>query len=185
MKKSVACGFAFITGLLIGSGVATILVKNKYEKIIEDEVTSARETYNQLAKDLAIKNEKEKEKMSLNNIAVEQAYISVPDKEDIAEQVAEQIKEEPVIIQNDIFEISSDEYGSDESYDLVSLNYYLDGILTDDRDEIVDDGADILGDTINALNTYLANGEEYAYVRNDVRRCDYEILLDSSNFYNS
>lgn len=183
--------FSFIAGLSIGSAVTWFYAKKRYEEIIENEVSSARETYNQLGKELIEKNNMLKDKMfkeldkELSKDLKE--YEEIIDNQEYDDSSAD-IQEEHEIQEKPSnpytpYEISDTEYGSDDSYNLVSLTYYSDGIITDDLDEVIDDAESILGDDIyEVLEKYDSEQVNSCYFRNDVRRSDYEILLARYNF---
>lgn len=196
MKKGLAYFFVFVLGAGAGAAGAYIYTKQKYDSLIEEEVSSARETYNRLAKELADKNEAEKQKMFTEYTEKVENYISDvvnSEPEENAPQSEEMIVKEikPADISsgseridpNTPYEIDPSEYGSNEDYDLVSLTYYSDEIVTNDVDEIIDDAATLIGQKLlDKLAVYEMNGIYTAYARNDVRRCDYEILLTGHDY---
>ena len=194
MNNKGAFIFPFIIGAAIGSGITWIYAKKKYEEIIEKEVSSARETYNQLGKDLIEKNNKMKEAIFKKfdeelqedlNEYIDEVEVSgyVSTEEEMPEHEEEIPLPAPSSNPYIPYEISGDEYGSDENYNLISLTYYSDGTLLDDAEEFVDDAVDILGDDIfKKLARYDEQGVSQIYVRNDTRRCDYEILLMGFSF---
>lgn len=194
MSKGVAAGLALIFGAAIGSGVTYILTKKKYDKLIEEEVGSARENYNRLAKELAEKNKKEKEK-SVNEFVnmIKTTVYSEPveDFSSVNSSTEKKPNDIPKIMPsleqnpdpNAPYEIDVDEYGCFEDYNLVTLYYYSDGVMTDDADEVVEDPIGAIGAKLyNKLEDYEANDIYTAYARNDTRKCDYEILLNGTNF---
>ena len=75
-------------------------------------------------------------------------------------------------------DISADEYGEIDDYDLVSLNYYSDGVLTDDWDNEIGDAKSLVGSSF--MNNFDDNG--IAYVRNDENETYYEIVRDDNPF---
>ena len=77
--------------------------------------------------------------------------------------------------------IDPNEFGECD-YSTVSLTYYADDVLTyDEDDEIVVDRDDIVGnDAVNHFGEYEADS---VFVRNDARKCDYEILYDQRNYH--
>ena len=77
--------------------------------------------------------------------------------------------------------ITPEEFGELYDYEKVSLIYYADGVLTDEDDNIVDDVDGIVG--IDSLNMFGQYEEDSVYVRNDERRCDYEILMDERKYH--
>lgn len=60
-----------------------------------------------------------------------------------------------------------------------SLTYFADGILADECGEIVDDVEEIIGDGLDHFGEY---EDDSVFVRNDAKRCDYEILKDLRDF---
>lgn len=195
MSKSITTGLAFILGAAVGSGVTYIFMKKKCDKRIDEEVGSARDNYNRLAKELADKNKKEKEK-SVNEFA-DMVKVSIYDPiQEGSSSTSDPLTEEkpndipkimPSLEQNPDpnapYEIDITEYGSLEDYNLVTLNYYSDGIITDDSDEIIEDPIGAIGAKLyNKLEDYEENDIFTAYARNDTRKCDYEILIDGTNF---
>ena len=75
--------------------------------------------------------------------------------------------------------ISPAEFGEIEEYTKVSLTYFADGVLADELNEPVDNVEEIVGDALEHFGEY---EEDSVFVRNDAKRCDYEILQDLRNF---
>lgn len=72
--------------------------------------------------------------------------------------------------------IPPEDFGEFEDYEKISLTYYSDGVLTDENDEIMDDVEDSVGE--DSLNHFGEYEDDSVFVRNDRKKCDYEILLD-------
>ena len=68
----------------------------------------------------------------------------------------------------------------DEEYEQISLTYYADGVLADENDEVIEDVEDAVG--IDSLNHFGEYEDDSVFVRNDARKCDYEILLDQRTY---
>ena len=64
--------------------------------------------------------------------------------------------------------------------DRISLTYYADGVLADENDEVIEDVEDAVG--IDSLNRFGEYEDDSVFVRNDARKCDYEILLDQRTY---
>lgn len=76
--------------------------------------------------------------------------------------------------------IYPEEYGALNDHETVSLLYYADGVLADDSGDKVEDIADKVGtDFYTHFGEY---EEDSVFIRNDARKCDYEILMDSRNY---
>lgn len=213
MNKNGATLFAFLFGAGIGAGCAYIFTKKKYESLIDSEVSSARETYQRLAKELADKNEAEKKKIFTEYTEKVEQYISdaiedepvletsgppIEENPEYQKWVQENVEENTTVKEvkpddisirsekidpNTPYEIDATEYGSNEDYNLVSLNYFSNGIVTNDEEEVLEDPATIFGQKLlNKLPVYEENGIYTAYARNDIRRCDYEIVLTGYDY---
>ena len=76
--------------------------------------------------------------------------------------------------------ITPDEFGEKDNYEQISLTYYIDGILADDFDEPIDDIDDVIG--LTAVNHFGEYEPDSVFVRNDERKCDYEVLLDQREY---
>lgn len=84
--------------------------------------------------------------------------------------------EEHITKIEDMYIISPDDFGEIENYEKVTLTYTTDGVLLDDNDEPVEHSEDIVGtDFMHYFGKY---EDDAVYIRNDVRRCDYEILRE-------
>lgn len=77
--------------------------------------------------------------------------------------------------------IPPEEFGNDaDEYDLISLNYYEDGVLADDWDDVIEDVDRVVGkDSLTHFGEY---EDDSVYVRNDRLKCEYEILLRVGKF---
>lgn len=69
---------------------------------------------------------------------------------------------------------------NDSDYETITLKYYDDDILTDDRDEIIEDPVGIVGDDFK--KHFGEYEDDCVYVRNDNLDVDYEILLQGVSY---
>lgn len=69
---------------------------------------------------------------------------------------------------------------NDSDYETITLKYYDDDILTDDRDEIIEDPTGIVGDDFK--KHFGEYEDDCVYVRNDNLDIDYEILLQGVTY---
>ena len=76
--------------------------------------------------------------------------------------------------------ISPDDFDDNDDYEVVSLVYYSDGVLADEDDNVIEDVEGMVGE--DSLNHFGEYEDDSVFVRNDERKTDYEILLDSRNF---
>lgn len=168
---------SFALGAVGGAYVAWQIAKKKYEQFARDEIDSMREYYS-LRKARAEK----KEEMESETVTNHRAYADILNSEGYAEYEnmteeggAETVKSDKPYI------IPYEELG-DKDYEIESLTYYADGILTDDWNNRIEDVEGTVG--IDSL-THFGDDEDDAdtvYVRNDRLKTDYEILRDDSKF---
>lgn len=145
----------FIFGCVVGSAATYIyLNRNKCEEqaVVED---NDRETAND-EEDICVEDYKSHLK-----------HYRCDEKGDESEVV------KPYII-------SPEEFGENDDYELICMTYYNDKVLADDDDNVVNDIEDTVG--IEALSHFGEYEDDSVFVRNDILRCDYEILLDPREY---
>lgn len=186
----------FLVGLVIGSVLTYHGLKNKVEAEIDEEVNKIKEYYkDQLEKQQAEYFEKEeylKSKaavaedkgsvvskiINLNNVEkFEEKQNEETEDEDGFEETtgAFEILEDNIIVQDKPFVIEEDRVGEYISYDLISLIYFSDGVLTDDWEVPVENPDETVG---KEYAEYFETGEDVVYVRNDKLKCEFEITRD-------
>ena len=115
--------------------------------------------------------------INLNNI---EKFEEVPNEDtdnDIDESpsgVFEVFKDD-IIAKDKPFVIEEDRVGEYISYDLISLIYFGDGVLTDDWEVPVENPDETVG---KEYIEYFETGEDVVYVRNDKLKCEFEITRD-------
>lgn len=173
MNKSVKIIFTFTLGVAAGSVATWKYFKNKYAAIAQEEIDSVKEVYSKKNK---LETKKEDNTVSIEEFegykeVIDEFGYSNIDQEGGSESMNEEKRIEV---------IPPDEYGENEDYDLISLNYYSDGILTDDIDDPIEDVEKIIGP--DALDSFGEWEDDAVYVRNDERKCYYEILKDLNKY---
>lgn len=175
----------FIIGAASGATVAWYLLKDKYETLAQEEIDSVKEVF-------ARREQEMKDETVKRNVA-EGIKDSDRTKPDLKEY-AEQLKKNGYTRYSDLsaddegvsdkqtkpYVIPPEQFGDDESYDQISLTYYADGVLADENDEVIDDVEETVG--IESLNHFGEYEDDSVFVRNDTRKCDYEILLDQRTY---
>lgn len=182
MKDTLSKVVLFAAGATVGSLVTWKLLKTKYELIAQEEITSVKEMY--LKKD----QKKEYEPVcavdenegddnwedafdSLHEIIDTEGYTSDSEK---TEKGGSTSMEELITV------IPPEEVGEKEEYDVITLFYFADGVLTDEKEKIVECPEDIIG--YDALNSFGEYEDDSVFVQNDERKCYYEILLDTRTY---
>lgn len=197
-----AIGFVtFAVGAALGSFVTWQYVKKKYEKLAQEEIEEVREYYN----DKYVGPEQGENIVAEVEDTVARTTAAVmanKDKPSVAEYAAKIAKEgytnysnnakhadpepkdhlTPPSVPDPIdkpYVISPDEFGEFEDYSQISLTYFADGVVADDDDEILDNWEEIIGDALDHFGEY---EDDAVHVRNDARRCDYEILVNKQKY---
>ena len=188
--------FTFVTGLVIGSVVTYVVVKDKFEKIAQEEIDSVKEVFGKRVeketdKKVAKIAKKEVEKIrkeynEYDNLTKNYTSYSKNETEETVEEDEEVCENNEDRVELDEIERASDydrpyiiepqEFGALDGYSLITLYHYSDNVLADDCDELVEDLDDVVG------KDYASHFGEYeddcVYVRNDRLKADYEICRD-------
>lgn len=183
MNNKAVFGLGLIIGGVAGVAASWQYFKMKYQDISDEEIASVKETFArreplEIDPDMQNKAEQARKKPDIStyaNILKENGY------RDYNAESQEKPKKQPVEIEEDKpYVISPDSFGEMDDYNRISLTYYADGVLADEDDEVVDDVDATVGS--DALNHFGEYEDDSVFVRNDSRKCDYEILLDTRNY---
>ena len=166
--------FAFIAGSAIGSLAAVFITKKYFEKKANDradsEIESMREMFRKKEERIETITNEKVEKRAYEIIT--ERYGKTDDK-----QISE--NKEEIAMEERPYVIDPEEYG-DLGYKQVSLNYYDDGVLTYENDEVIENVDELVGkDSLTHFGEFEA---DTVYVRNDELKVDYEILADSRRY---
>lgn len=180
MNNKTVLFLAFIMGAAAGVAVTWNYAKNKYEQIAQEEIDSVKEVFSRRedGPKATIENDAMDFKTNKPDIAEyaarlqKEGYVNYSDAKD-AEEEGKETMDKPYVIPPESF----DDF---EDYDAVSLTYYADGILADENDEIIEDVESVVG--FESLSHFGEFEDDSVYVRNDARKCDYEILTDQRNY---
>lgn len=186
----------FIGGALIGSSITYLVVKNKYEKIIDEEIESVKETYEDVygekTKTAKLvesmdgtmnpreKNQKAYEELIRqykNDESTEDEEDEEDEEDDSDEQEGDDDMVEPYVI-------TPDEFG-DTGYETICLTLYADGVIEDDEGDMWsdDDISVLLGrDSLSHMGENV-DDPDVLYVRNENEEVDYEIARDVDKYF--
>lgn len=164
--------FIFAAGAVIGSAVTRKVVKTKYKKIADEEIESVKEAFCKKGSEETQKNVEDyydhierlkySTHMGLN-----------PETNDTEEEEGE------ILIENKPYVIPPEEFGECD-YVTKSLTLYVDGVLTDDFDNVIKDVDGLVGrDSLNHFGEY---EDDSVFVRNDGAKIDFEILADERKY---
>lgn len=157
----------FAAGATVGSLAAWRYTKTKYEKWAQEEITAVREYYKNAF-----------ETMKEETAETEEATPVVLEK--VEAPKVEEKKVEVKAVKDGPYVIPPEEFGEMDGYETVTLIYYADEVLTDDADDPIDDIDGMVG--FDSLSHFGEYEDDSVFVRNDQRRCDYEILLDNRRY---
>lgn len=192
--------FSFIAGAGVGSLVTWKILREEYERRTQEEIDSVKDVFRRRhgepteesketdekpidISEAKAKAEAAREKPSITEYTAklqEQGYTNYSDISKNNTKVEENVKKEEEEEMDEPYVISPDEFGEAQGYELISLTYYADDVLTDDNDEIVEDVDDVVGsDFADHFGEY---EDDSVFVRNDRLRADYEILKDRRRY---
>lgn len=179
MNNGVKNILSFMAGAAIASALTWEVAKRIYEEEIESvkEVFSVRAQRNEEATENVSKDEATPKtaKEELNAIIEENGYASSSDKKE------EKGGSEDIMNNyEDIHIVSPGEFGESDDYDVVSLTYYADGVITDDMDNIVEDVDELIGPDI--ASHFGEFEDDSVFIRNDATETYYEILMDCQRY---
>lgn len=157
--------FAFVTGAVFGAAGAWLYFNKKYfgpvEEIEEDDEL--------VSTDNTVSN-----KSDSSNETEEATESERMEYQKIAKQYTEEPKEEV----KKPYVITADDYGDGTVMYAITYSYFEDGVVTDEEDQIVEDADEAIGeDFVNHFGD-----EDVCYIRNEQRRCDYEILREGCTY---
>lgn len=191
MNNTLSKVLIFAAGAAVGSAVSWKLLKTKYEQIAREEIESVKEVFSRREEPVKEKTEEPEPGTVAEFIEKKPAAVSKYAAKLEEERIAySKILEESEYVESEEFKaggikdpypIEPEEFGEMDDYDEVSLVYFADGVLTDDKYELIDDVDAIVGeDFADHIGDY---EDECVHIRNDARRTDYEILADSRNYF--
>lgn len=189
MNSTLSKLLIFAAGLGLGSAVTYKIVRDKYERLIEEEIESVKAAFSkkdewetvepkgleEIGQELlkgfeeGLRSEKDMNLQKYADILAESKYKNYAEKKEDIEV------DRPYVIE-------PGEFGEMDGYETISLTYYADEVVTDDYGEIVDDVDDLIG--LESLSHFGEYEDDSVFVRNDAKRCDYEILMVEQNYYN-
>ena len=183
MNRKLNSILLFAAGAAVGSLVTWRYFKSKYEVVedeIEEETEEAEGEYKEEnLEDLGSKlNYKKPPLKEYGKMVEDNGYVPKTHREEVEEEIAngewgDKDVYEPYIIR-------PEEYGELHAYETLSLNYYADGVLTDELDNPIEDVESLVpADFADHFGEY---EDDVVHVRNDNLECDYEILRDLRKF---
>ena len=185
MNRKLSNVLLFTAGVAVGSLVTWRYFKSKYE-VVEDEIEEKTEETEGETETEDEDPEVSESKMSYKKPPLKEYVKMVEDNGYVPKTHMEEVEEEVTNGEwdnKDVYEpfiIRPDEYGEIHAYETLSLNYYADGVLTDELDNPIEDVESLVpADFADHFGEY---EDDVVHVRNDNLECDYEILRDLRKF---
>ena len=162
----------FAAGTAIGAAAAWTMLKNKYRQFAEEEISSVKEAFRSKSDKDLYKSDKQDESISEGK----------DEYETIVKRKGYSNKEMETTVMKKIrpYVIPPEQFDEIDEYDTVTLSYYADGILADETDTPIDNIDSVVG--FDSLKTFGRYEDDSVYVRNDMKKCDYEILRDERKY---
>lgn len=200
MNSNIINVLVFTAGAAIGSAVTWKFLKDKYEKIVQEEIKSVKEVFADRFSDSSVEPSSEESDDEIEEDPLsDYRKINWDDLEDLDPseleeeyQAEEADKAEYEYLSNIYKEGGADnmpsseprepyiiepiEFGELDGYKTFELTYYEDGILEDEDYEIVRNPEEILGP--DALGSFGEYEDDSVFVRNERLRADFQILKD-------
>ena len=204
MNRKIINLIIFTVGAAIGSAVTWKIVKDRYEKIAQEEIKSVKEVFSDRfnSSNDEASSEESDEEMSEEDPVSDYRKICWDDLEDLDpseleeeeyqadyagavvskyEDIANIYKEGgadnmPTSEPREPYVIEPIEFGELDDYKTFELTYYEDGILEDEDYEIVRNPEEILGP--DALGSFGEYEDDSVFVRNERLCADFQILKD-------
>ena len=184
MNRKLSNVLLFAAGAAVGSLVTWRYFKSKYE-VVEDEIEEKTEEAEGESEEedpeVLESNSNYGKKPPLKEyvkMVESNGYVPKTHMEEIEEEIANGERDD-----KDVYEpyiIRPEEYGELHAYETLSLNYYADGVLTDELDNPIEDVESLVpADFADHFGEY---EDDVVHVRNDNLECDYEILRDLRKF---
>ena len=183
MNRKLSNVLLFTAGVAVGSLVTWRYFKSKYE-VVEDEIeekTEEPEGESEEEDPEVLESKMSYKKPPLKDyvkMVEDYGYTPKTHVEEVEEEIANGEWDD-----KDVYEpyiIRPEEYGELHAYETLSLNYYADGVLTDELDNPIEDVESLVpADFADHFGEYEDN---VVHVRNDNLECDYEILRDLRKF---
>lgn len=177
----------FVVGAAIGSGVTAWFLKRQYTATTQEELNNIMERYKKMKEENPeVKIEQNDSEPDSDNKMVED-YLRYSRHYESTNTLSKEVEEEfpdiniPLEVSLDRpYVIKPEEFGELYDYETVSLTYYADHVLTDDQKYVIEDVDDIIG--VDSLKHFGEYEDDSVFVRNDQKKCDYEILLSELKY---
>lgn len=182
--KNVLYLVTFIAGAAVGAIAGITYVKKNYDISEKKEEAEKEKTSNSDIKESVAENEQE-ELIRRTNADILKS-VDDPDQKKHVESILNQYTamtsmygSDTISTKSEPYKILPDRFSEFEDYSAIELTLYSDGVITDDRDDIIDNPEELLGKGFRQL---FDEGSDELFIRNDDRCTDYAIYKDVQTF---
>ena len=180
MSNTLSKIIMFVAGAAVGSAVTWKLVKDKYERLAQEDIQAVRDLYNSKQQETLDVEPDEEERTEIKEPTPREVYSDVVDELGYGNISSEKLDEEEDDDVSEPYVISPSEYG-ELDYETESLWYFEgDGVVTTYFGEVIEDVDGLIG--ADFADHYGEYEEDSVHVRNDKLKIDYEILRDLRAF---
>lgn len=184
MRETIKKIMIFLAGAGVGTAISWQFFKNKYKRIADEEIASVKEVFerrhnievvstDEIESDSVEENEKEDSEIKTEYKNLANNYNTITDEINNEEKGGNDMVNGPYVIKPEEFDTIG--------YDVVSLTYYADKVLTDENDNPIEDIDYLVGE--DSLDHFGEYEDDSVFVRNDDLKTDFEILLDEASYY--
>ena len=178
MNRTITNAFIFVAGAVAGSLATWKYVETKYKKIAQEEIDSVKEAFSRT--DDTDEKKKAEESGDESKEDPEPRRVERVKYTELVSSLGYSDQEGGTPMVGAIRVIPPHDFGNADGYEIETLTYYADGVLTDDWDHPIEDIDGYVGDD---FHTHFGEYEEDAvHIRNDILQKDFEILKDLANF---
>lgn len=205
MNKEAIGLLSFTAGAAVSAALTLYFMSDRYEKKLRSDIKETRKLYKEsldtrmealphqyaeasIYQDderanefesgvIDIKNEQNL--ISKDNHCIDYTSYSEQEPQELDEADSAAVSTEPA--EETPYVITPDDFGEldMEGYDSLTFHYYLDNVLTDDRDDLLDSFETVGFDFMNHFGEY---DDNVVYIRNDKLMADYEILAEDCRY---
>lgn len=178
MKQYISHVIALAIGCVAGIITTKEYFKKKYANLAQEEIDSVIEAFSETKLENHEKSGGSVEEVTKEEVAEyvnktrEYGYNTMSD-----EEAAESVKRNRAP-----YVISPVQFGENPEYEQINLTFYADQVLTDDEGNVMTSDEIEAAVGLDALTHFGEHEEDAVHVRNDSRRCEYEILFDYRNY---
>lgn len=171
---------SFLAGSAVGSLVTWKIVKDKYEKINQEDAAAVRAFY---SKNKYETSEAEGTVNTIDNTDKKRDPVEVSNYKVLVKDEGydpEEIDEDDLNIADKPYIIAPEEFGNEDRYSVHDLTYYADKFVTDEQDEEIRNVDCLIGwENLDHIGEFMP---DVIHVRNEKLKTDFEISRDLRNY---